>query len=196
MSNENSTDDGDVVIIPKPIDRTIFSSPLKKVNFELSPAVTAKTQRKRVNIHRICITGGACAGRTTAIKKLREDLATAGVKVLVVPNTATCVMSGTAATEAQLTRLSNDPSYLKSLVRLQASLEDSFYTVAQLADPGTQLVMLVDRGMLDFSAYVQPRAWAATMHDLALTEKSVRNERYDAVLHLVTAADGAQQHFN
>ena len=92
---------------------------------------------KRVNIHRICITGGACSGRTTAIKTLQTNLSALGIKVLVVPNTATCVMKATAANEAQITRMSNDLNYLKTLVRLQASLEDSFYEVAQLADPGT-----------------------------------------------------------
>ena len=51
--------------------------------------------------------------------------------------------------------------------------------------------MLIDRGLLDFSAYVPPRAWAATMHDLGLNVSQVRDGRYDAVLHMVTAADGA-----
>lgn len=92
---------------------------------------------KRANIHRICITGGTCAGRTSTIQSLQKDLSELGIKVLVMPNTATCVMNGTAVNEAELTRLSSDLGYLKALMQLQAQLEDSFYSVAQLADPGT-----------------------------------------------------------
>ena len=129
-SDDNTTHQSDEEaksVLPKPIDRTIYSSPLQRHNIELSPGVAVRGHSAHANIHRICITGGACAGRTTAIARLRTDLAALGIKVLVVLSTATCVMNGTGANEVQLTRMTNDLGYLKALVRLQASLEDSLY---------------------------------------------------------------------
>lgn len=73
---------------------------MKRINDKLSPAMAARDMHKRVNIHRVLITGGACSGRTTAIKTLQKELTALGIKVLVMPNTATCVMNGTAANEA------------------------------------------------------------------------------------------------
>ena len=54
------------------------------------------------------------------------------------------------------------------------------------------MVILIDRGLLDGSAYVSRDEWQALMADLNMNLVSLRDNRYDAVLHLVTAADGAE----
>jgi putative protein kinase ArgK-like GTPase of G3E family len=48
------------------------------------------------NIVRICLTGGPCAGKTTAIADIKQDLIQLGMKVLVVPEAATALMKGGA----------------------------------------------------------------------------------------------------
>jgi putative protein kinase ArgK-like GTPase of G3E family len=48
------------------------------------------------NIVRILLTGGPCAGKTTAIADITQDLNQLGCKVLVVPEAATIVMKGGA----------------------------------------------------------------------------------------------------
>ena len=53
------------------------------------------------------------------------------------------------------------------------------------------VVILIDRGLLDGSAYVHQHEWQALMDDLNMNPVQMRELRYDAVLHLVTAADGA-----
>ena len=52
--------------------------------------------------------------------------------------------------------------------------------------------MLIDRGLLDGSAYVSKNAWQALLDELGANIVMLRENRYDAVVHMVTAADGAE----
>jgi hypothetical protein len=75
-------------------------------------------------------------------------------------------------------------------MRLQIALEDTYLDIAQMID-GQPVVILIDRGLLDGSAYVSQNNWQALLDDLGCNVVMLRDNRYDAVLHLVTAADGA-----
>ena len=44
-------------------------------------------------MHRVVFTGGPCAGKTTSINKIKSFFETIGWKVLVVPETATTLLS-------------------------------------------------------------------------------------------------------
>jgi len=57
------------------------------------------------------------------------------------------------------------------------------------------VVILIDRGLLDGAAYVSPSEWQALMDDLSMNIVMMRDNRYDAVLHMVTAADGASKFY-
>ena len=46
----------------------------------------------KVNVTRILLTGGPCAGKTTAMAAISQDLTQLGYKVLVVPEAATLIM--------------------------------------------------------------------------------------------------------
>lgn len=50
----------------------------------------------KVNVTRILLTGGPCAGKTTALAQISQDLTQLGYKVLVVPEAATLIMKGGA----------------------------------------------------------------------------------------------------
>jgi len=47
-------------------------------------------------VTRILLTGGPCAGKTTAMASISQDLTQLGYKVLVVPEAATLIMKGGA----------------------------------------------------------------------------------------------------
>ena len=79
-------------------------------------------------------------------------------------------------------------------MRLQIALEDSFVDIGQMVKD-TPVVVLIDRGLLDGSAYVSQNNWQALLDDLGCNTVMLRDNRYDAVLHLVTAADGAAQFY-
>lgn len=57
------------------------------------------------------------------------------------------------------------------------------------------MVILIDRGLCDGSAYVSVEDWQALMDDLNMSVVMLRDNRYDAVLHMVTAAKGAEQFY-
>ena len=43
-------------------------------------------------IYKIAITGGPCAGKSTSLKKINEDLTNKGLRVLMVPEVPTMVV--------------------------------------------------------------------------------------------------------
>ena len=77
---------------------------------------------------------------------------------------------------------------------LQQNVEDSFLDIAKLSSG--PVVLIIDRGVLDLSVFTTESHWKAVMADLGLTKTLIRDKRYDAVIHMVTAADGAEQFYN
>lgn len=60
---------------------------------------------------------------------------------------------------------------------------------------GSDVVILIDRGLMDGSAYVSRSQWQALMDDLGVSTVQIRDNRYDAVIHLATAAFGAESFY-
>jgi len=91
------------------------------------------------------------------------------------------------------------PSPLKELFQrrvLQNMLahEDTFYEISrELHQP---VVMLIDRGTLDGGAYCTRPEWDCILHSTNFVEEELVEARYDAVMHFVTAADGAAPHYS
>ena len=81
--------------------------------------------------------------------------------------------------------------FQEALLRIQTALEDNFMSVAQAA--GVKSVILCDRGLMDGSAYMDAQSWREQLERLNLSEVMIRDSRYDAVFHLTTAADGAEE---
>lgn len=59
-----------------------------------------------------------------------------------------------------------------------------------------EAVILTDRGLMDGSAYMKPENWQTLLDEKGWNEVTLRDRRYDAVIHLVTAADGATDYYN
>ena len=59
-----------------------------------------------------------------------------------------------------------------------------------------EAVILTDRGLMDGSAYMKPECWQTLMDEKGWSEVTLRDRRYDAVIHLVTAANGAEEFYN
>lgn len=143
------------------------------------------------NIKQIVLTGGPCAGKTTALVRINEHFTALGYKVFMVPEVPTLV---TAAGWSYLT--SNHDFYYegeKIILELQLQLEDK---MRRLAETCTEpCVIVCDRGALDISAYISPEMWEELCASCSTTPQQLKTERYDAVLHLVSAADGAEQFY-
>lgn len=84
----------------------------------------------RVNITRVLLTGGPCAGKTTALAAISQDLTQLGYKVLVVPEAATLIMKGGAMIVSSEFTEQQGLQFQKALMRLQIALEDTFLEIA------------------------------------------------------------------
>ena len=82
-------------------------------------------------------------------------------------------------------------------MKTQVQLENSFTEIANSAakNSGGKVVVLIDRGLMDGSAFINDRQWANLMDEMNVTEKMLKEDRYDAVIHLATAADGARDFY-
>lgn len=107
----------------------------QNTNLNLNPPVHYNKQdnQNTVNIIRICITGGPCAGKTTAIAAIKQDLTQLGMKVLVVPEAASALMRGGANIVSGNFTETQGVQFQKSLMKLQFGLEDTFYEIAKMA---------------------------------------------------------------
>ena len=83
-----------------------------------------------------------------------------------------------------------------NLMRIQMALEDIFIDVAHDFYPEGKVVMLYDRGVMDGRAYMNESMWQALLDETSWSNSQLRDKRYDMVLHLVTAADGALDYYS
>jgi CYTH domain-containing protein/predicted ATPase len=139
-------------------------------------------------IYRIVLTGGPCGGKSTALSLVTERMQGVGFPVYRVPEAATLLLGGgiriQGATPAQLVDAE------EGVLRVMMALEDAFHAAARSTD--RPAIILCDRGTLDVSAYLPREAWEALLDEQGWTAVGLRDRRYEAVLHLVTAADGAE----
>jgi CYTH domain-containing protein len=142
----------------------------------------------RPSVYRVVLTGGPCGGKSTALAAISDRLQGLGFRVYRVPEAATLLLGGgVSVRDATLSQLVGIEA---ELLRVMLALEDAFLAVARAA--GGPAVLVCDRGAMDVSAYLPPEAWAALLNETGWSEVGLRDRRYDAVLHLVTAADGAE----
>jgi thymidylate kinase len=144
-------------------------------------------------IFRICLTGGPSSGKTTAKAVIAERLSERGIRVINVPLTPTLTIENGFGTT--MPNLSKDDliKYQISLMKMQMNLEDFFTDIALLGQE--KAVILCDRGVMDSQAYVTKEEWQMILDENDWNLVNLRDRRYDAVIHIVTSANGAEDYF-
>lgn len=139
-------------------------------------------------ITKIVITGGPCAGKSTALSKLEKHFTGLGYRVIFVNETATeLILNGIAPW------LGKNVDFQIALFRIQHHKEQVFKEWAvRLGAP--KVLMVCDRGALDNKAYMTDDEFALVLSKLPAGEIELR-DGYDAVFHLVTAAKGAEEFY-
>jgi thymidylate kinase len=143
---------------------------------------------------KICITGGPCAGKTTAIASISERLRELGYTVFIVPEAATMIFSGGGDLDLRNYTEYNQLKFQYLLLTLQKWLEDIYSELALLNKK--KVCVLCDRGVMDGSAYLSADQWNTLITEWDIDVVRMRDRRYDLVIHLVTAADGAPEYYN
>ena len=146
--------------------------------------------KKNVEITKIVLTGGPCAGKTTAMSKIQSVFTEKGYRVLFVPETATELISGGVTPWSCGSTL----DFQKCVICLQLEKEKLFEEAAKTM--GTNKVLIVcDRGALDGKAYMSNSEFLNLLKYSGTNEIEVR-DNYDAVFHLTTAAKGAEKFYS
>lgn len=146
------------------------------------------------NVWRIVLTGGPCGGKSTAMHHLQERLTALGFVVFVVPEAATLVITGGGMWKDYPSFSANQALCFEGTVMgTKIALEDAFYAIAKAS--GEPCVILCDRGTMDTKAYVSNEDFQVLMDEYNWSATQLRDRRYDAVIHLVTASIGAEQFY-
>jgi len=156
---------------------------------DVNDLLNKREERKPMDITKIVITGGPCAGKTTGMSWIQNAFSSRGYRVLFVPETATELISGGVAPWTCGSNL----DYQICQVKLQLEKEKVFRRAAE-SMKDEKLLIVCDRGIMDDKAYMTEAEFRAVLNTLELDEVTVRDS-YDAVFHLVTAAKGAEEFY-
>ena len=134
---------------------------------------------------KVVITGGPCAGKTTLMGLLAAAFVGRGREVVLVNECATELLAQGITPDSCGSVL----GFQRHVFDLQLEKEE------RLASLSSDAVVLLDRGLMDNAGYLPDDEL-----DMLLAERNMTREdayaRYDAVVHLVTAAIGAERFFS
>ena len=140
-------------------------------------------------ITRIVLTGGPAAGKTTLISRiLKEFTPESGWKVVIIPETATELISGFG--------IGPFPGCMSMLEFQYFVIEDQLHKEslalkAAETVPEEKVLIIYDRAVFDDKAYISDEEFRTVLAHFGKTEEQLL-AGYDAVLHLVSCAKGAE----
>ena len=153
---------------------------------------TLPTESKGNKVYKICFTGGPCAGKTTSLSHLKEKL-TPKYQVYLLPEmAATTFGSGVTIIPSEFTP-DNHVVFTGGIMQMQMQMEDYFTQIASIQKQ--DVILLIDRGVMDNTAYCSKETEQKVYEKFGWNKTDIRDNRYDMVLHLVTAADGAEKFY-
>lgn len=143
-----------------------------------------------MKVLKVALTGGPCGGKTTSIKTIEECFIEKDYHVIIVPEAATILINSGIRPFGK----NGLPMYefQKYVMELQFRLEDLAEQAAEEIDKPT--IIVCDRGLLDDKAYVSEEEFIKLTKKFKTTTFNLLN-RYDLVMHLVTAADGKEEFY-
>jgi CYTH domain-containing protein/predicted ATPase len=144
---------------------------------------------RQPEIHKIVITGGPCAGKSTAMSWVQNAFTQLGYSVLFLSEVATDLISGGIAPWTCRT----NGEFQCCQMKMQRYKEEIFSQAAQSMQTDKVLIVC-DRGLMDNKAYMTSQEFSDILSQLHTNEVEVRDE-YDGVFHLVTAAKGAEEFY-
>jgi CYTH domain-containing protein/thymidylate kinase len=134
-------------------------------------------------IRKIVLTGGPCGGKSTVLAHIQERFTALGFNVLIVPESATTLFLGGFSCNK------NDSASLlyfqEAQMSLQLHLECLYHHQAERTLNNT--LIICDRGTMDARAFCNDSVWNNILEFFATDNEKLQN-RYDAVIHLETAA--------
>lgn len=141
-------------------------------------------------IKRIVLTGGPCAGKSTALSKIEDYFLEKGYAVLIIAESATELIHGGIRPFGNQALYGFD--FQGIILDYQLNKENTYDQAANYLEAiGRDVIILYDRGLLDNKAYLDLDGWNKLLRTRDLFENDLK-EKYDLVIHMVTAACGAK----
>ena len=146
-----------------------------------------------MKIIKIVLTGGPCAGKTTALESIKKYLQQNNIPVVIVPETATELIRSIQMPLGDSTTYDFQSLVLRKQLSKEGIAEDY---IKNILKPEGKCVIIYDRGILDNRAYLNSRT---DINELLkkhnLTEIEVLDS-YDLVLNLLSLATCKKEEYN
>lgn len=148
-------------------------------------------RRKDKKLYKIVLTGGPCGGKTTGQSRLCTFFENLGWKVYRVPETANVLLSG----GVKFSELNDDQAhrFQEDLLRCMLQIENTYFQLGESC--ARDCLIICDRGAMDAAAYIPSAKWDRIMRDNNLNVVDLRDNRYDQIIHMVSAACGAEDFY-
>lgn len=141
-----------------------------------------------LQIPKIVLTGGPCAGKTTGMHYLARRLREIGYIPIIVPESATILLLAGILPSGNSTI---EYAFQRAVFQTTLDLERTFEEVARHTRVGKP-VLLCDRGLMDSRAYVSQQTFDRMTREFGLDRATMCDARYLGVVHLRSAAVGAE----
>ncbi|CAH0718841.1 unnamed protein product, partial [Brenthis ino] len=143
-------------------------------------------------VYKLVLTGGPCGGKTTGQSRLSTFFENLGWKVFRVPETATVLLSG----GIKFADLSPDEAikFQENLLKTMIQIENTFFELGRTCQ--RNCLIICDRGAMDASAFISKEKWEAMLVANNWHSVELRDNRYNHIVHMVSAANGAEDFYS
>ncbi|XP_046576813.1 TRPL translocation defect protein 14-like [Haliotis rubra] len=143
--------------------------------------------------YRVVLTGGPCGGKTTGQARLSTFFENLGWKVFRCPEAAMIFLSGGVT----FPDLQNEEIFKlqENIIRTMMQIENTYIQLAKSMLAKRNVLMICDRGVMDGSAYLEKKDWERMKQLNEWNEIDIRDNRYNQIIHMVSAAKGAEDFY-
>ncbi|MCX6755058.1 MAG: AAA family ATPase [Candidatus Nomurabacteria bacterium] len=148
------------------------------------------------NIKKLGLEGGPCSGKTTGLYVASEKLVKLGFLPVIVPEAATMLLKN-GITYKNL----GSVEFQRAIVKMQLQNEEFYkeYAIKSAQKLNLKPILLNDRALLTGAAYLTENSdtqhfQKEILNDFNLSIEDAR-VRYDGIIHMVTAANGAEEFY-
>ncbi|GAB5367144.1 hypothetical protein AAMO2058_001204400 [Amorphochlora amoebiformis] len=156
------------------------------------PIVDSSDEKSGHNkkVYKLVLTGGPCAGKSTALARVKGFLQSRGYFVATVAEAANFLHQN------GVTYYPKEPlMFQRAVTSIQRDHEERIFKYCEEIAMHKDCTVFIYK-IYDGRSYCDEEAWMTVLRDvgLPLSEEALRS-RYDAIFHLVTAADGAEKYY-